>query len=91
LEIGWIWRSAMYGLTWNDFVGCCFLHRWKWRCICFNFRLLCHFRLRPQEGSPHSVQAWNEMKLSEILAEAFCRRRKCDHDWTAKTHACTFC
>ena len=46
----------------DDFVGFCFPHRWKWRCICFNFRLLCHFRLRPKEGSPHGVQAWNETK-----------------------------
>ena len=45
----------------DDFVNFCFSQRWQWRCICFNFRLLCHFCLRPKEGSPHCVQAWNEI------------------------------
>ena len=34
----------------DDFVGFCFPHRWKWRCICFNFLLLCHFRCAPKRA-----------------------------------------
>ena len=64
------WRDLAKSDVWidmiDDFVGFCFPHRWKWRCICFNFRLLCHLPLRPKEGSPHDFQGWNEMKWDEM-------------------------
>ena len=47
------WLDLAKGDVWidmiDDFVGFCFPHQWRWRCICFNFRLLCHFRLRPKD------------------------------------------
>ena len=49
----------------DDFVSFCLPHQWKWRYICFNFRLLCHFRLRPKKARRTAFK--HEMKCKKIL------------------------
>ena len=49
----------------DDFVSFCLPHQWKWRYICFNFRLLCHFRLRPKKARRTAFK--HEMKCKKFL------------------------